>query len=55
MDYNLIITVAAEHQLEQVIFYLVYELENSSAATHLLNQIDKLYIHLKKILFSFPC
>lgn len=54
MDYNLIITEAAEHQLEQIIFYLLYELENSSAATHLLNQIERLYIHLKENPFQFP-
>ena len=54
MDYKIIITEAAEQQLDNLITYLLFELQNEQAAIHLLNQVEQIYDRLEENPFQFP-
>ena len=54
MGYKLIITEAAEKQFDNLIFHLIYEFHNESAASHLLNNVQEIYEHLQQNPYQFP-
>ena len=54
MEYKLIITEQAEEQLEACVHYLLYQLKNQQAATHFLNEMEKLYDRLEDNPYQFP-
>lgn len=54
MGYKLIITEAAEIQFDNLIYYLMYEFQNESAASNLLNQIQQIYSRLESNPYQFP-
>lgn len=54
MDYKIIITEGAEQQLDNLITYLLFELQNEQAAIHLLNQVEQIYDRLEENPFQFP-
>lgn len=43
MGYKLNITEAAERQFDELVQYLLFELQAPSAASHLMNEIQKIY------------
>lgn len=54
MGYKLIITEAAEIQLDNLVYYLLYEFQNESAASNLLDYIQKIYQRLEENPYQFP-
>lgn len=54
MAYKLMITPAAEEQFDNLIYYLLYELQNQSAATNLISQTQKIYSRLEDNPYQFP-
>ena len=54
MIYNLIITEKAEELLENIIDYLLNNLQNRSTAIHLLDNIEKIYGRIENNPYEFP-
>lgn len=54
MGYKLVITEAAEFQLDNLISYLLLDLQNESAAMNLLNHIESLYRRIEENPYQFP-
>ena len=54
MTYNLIITERADELLDKLVFYLVHQLKNDQAASHLLDGISKIYDRVAENPFQFP-
>ena len=54
MGYSLNITDAAEHQLDNLVQYLLFELQTPSAASHLMDEIQKIYLRLEDNPYQFP-
>ena len=54
MTYNLIITERADELLDKLVFYLVHQLKNDQAASHLLDSISKIYDRVAENPFQFP-
>ena len=54
MDYKLIITERAEELIDNLIYYLLFELKNEQAATHLLNELENVYDRLEYNPWQFP-
>ena len=53
MAYKLMITPAAEEQFDHLIYYLLYDLQNPSAATNLISQTQKIYSRLEDNPYQF--
>lgn len=53
MVYNLFISEHAESLLDNLLHYLLYKLKNDQAASHLLDEIDKIYRRLENDPFQF--
>ena len=45
---------AAEEQFDNLIFYLLYELQNQTAAENLISQTQKIYTRLEENPYQFP-
>ncbi len=54
MIYKLIVTRKAKRQLDNLLYYLKYEIQNGQAAQHLLKEIQKIYERLKNNPEQFP-
>ena len=54
MAYKSIITDRAEELLDRLVCYLVYDLKNEQAASHLLNDISKIYDRIEDNPLQFP-
>lgn len=54
MGYKLIITEAAEEQLDKLVYHLIYKFQNESAALHLLNNVQLIYERLQQNPYQFP-
>lgn len=54
MGYKLNITEAAERQFDELVQYLLFELQAPSAASHLMNEIQKIYLRLEDNPYQFP-
>lgn len=54
MAYRLIITDRSEELLEDIARYLLFQLKNEQAASHLFNSIDKIYNRLEENPYQFP-
>lgn len=54
MDYKIVITERAEELLENLVNYLLLNIKNRQAATHLLDCVENLYIRLEENPFQFP-
>ena len=54
MTYNLIITERANELLDKLVIYLLYQLKNEKAASHLLSSISKIYDRVAENPFQFP-
>ena len=54
MTYNLIITERADELLDKLVFYLLYQLKNEQAASHLLDGVSKIYDRVAENHFQFP-
>lgn len=54
MAYKLVITEHAQKLIDSLTEYLLFQLQNHQAATHLLNGIDIIYNFLKDNPFVFP-
>ena len=54
MTYNLIITERADELLDKLVIYLLYQLKNEKAASHLLSSISKIYDRVAENPFQFP-
>ena len=53
MAYRLNITEKAEDLLDNLLYYLIYQLKNEQAAKHLLESISKIYDRLEENPFQF--
>ena len=53
MEYSLIITDWADELLDNIIFHLLYRLKNQQAASHLLDNVEKIYEFLKETPYQF--
>ena len=54
MGYKLVISEYADELLNNLIYYLIYRLQNEQAAKHLLAGIDSIYDRLETNPFQFP-
>lgn len=54
MAYKLIITEHADELLDNLIYHLLYRLQNEQAARHLLNKIESVYERLEENPLQFP-
>lgn len=54
MIYKLKITDHAEELLDQITYHLIYRLQNTQAAYHLLDNIEKIYDRLLENPYQFP-
>lgn len=54
MAYKSIITDRAEELLDRLVYYLLIDLRNEQAASHLLNGISKLYDRIEDNPLQFP-
>lgn len=54
MAYKLIITEHANELLDNLIYHLLYQLQNEQAARHLLNEIESVYERLAENPLQFP-
>lgn len=52
--YKLNITERADELLDNILYYLVYCLKSEQAASHLLNEIDRIYERLEENPRQFP-
>ena len=54
MAYKLIVTEHADELLDNILYYLVYQLKNRQAARHLLEEMDSIYDRLEENPWQFP-
>lgn len=54
MAYKLIVTEHADKLLNNILHYLVYQLKNEPATTHLLDEINTIYDRLEENPLQFP-
>ena len=54
MTYSLIITERADELLDKLVYYLLYQLMNEQAASHLLDGVSKIYDRVVENPFQFP-
>ena len=54
MAYELIVTERADELLDNLVFHLLYNLENEKAAVHLINEVSKIYDRIQDNPFQFP-
>ena len=54
MEYKLVITETSKALLRKLVTYLSKELKSEQAATHLLNEVEKINNRLKDNPFQFP-
>lgn len=54
MDYRLVVTGKAKKQLDQLVSYLIFQIKNSQAAQHLLEEVEIVYRRLKNNPKQFP-
>ena len=54
MDYKLKITEHAQELLDQLIYHLIYNLNNDQAAKHLLDEVEKIFDRLEENPEQFP-
>ena len=54
MGYSLVITERADELLDEIVYYLLYQLKNQQAAEHLLTNIDRVYTRLQENPYQFP-
>ncbi len=54
MAYNLVITERADLHVEKLTAYLVYKLENRTAAMRLIEELDNVYERLEDNPYQFP-
>lgn len=54
MEYDLIITERAEELLDNLVYYLLFQLKNEQAARHLLERIENIYDRLSENPLQFP-
>ena len=54
MAYRLMIPPAAEEQFDNLVFYLLYELQNRAAAENLISQTQRIYTRLEENPYQFP-
>ena len=53
MDYKLNITFHANQMLDEIVYYLIYQLHSREVAEKLLNQLDEIYIRLEESPYQF--
>lgn len=54
MEYRLFITERADELLDHLAYYLVFQLKNEQAATHLFDEVEEIYSRLKENPYQFP-
>lgn len=54
MVYKLVITERAEELLDELVYYLVFQLKNEQAASHLIERIGNIYDRLEDNPYQFP-
>ena len=54
MAYKLIVTEHANELLDNLLYYLIYQLKSEQAARHLLDGIDSIYDRLEENPLQFP-
>ncbi len=54
MVYKLIITERADELLDKLLSYLIFHLKNEQAASHLIDNIEKIYGRLEENPYQFP-
>lgn len=54
MTYKLVVTERADKLLDNILWYLLYQLKSKQAAGHLLNEIDNIYDRLEENPLQFP-
>ncbi len=54
MAYKLIVTKHADKLLDNIVYYLLYQLKSEQAAKHLLNEIENIYDRLERNPQQFP-
>ncbi|MBE6031225.1 MAG: type II toxin-antitoxin system RelE/ParE family toxin [Clostridiales bacterium] len=54
MIYKLVVTERAEELLDNLLLYLAVNLKNKSAAAHLLDGIESIYLRLQENPLQFP-
>lgn len=54
MAYKLMITKRAEELLDDLFYYLIFQLKSPQGATHLFEGIEKVYIRLEENPYQFP-
>lgn len=54
MAYKLVVTKHADELLDNILYYLIYQLKNEQAATHLLDEINNIYDRLEEKPLQFP-
>lgn len=54
MAYKLVVTELADELLDNILHYLIYQLKNEQAATHLLDEIGNMYNRLEENPLQFP-
>lgn len=54
MAYELVVTEHTDELLDNILYYLLYQLKNEQAAKHLLDEIDNIYDRLEDNPLQFP-
>ena len=54
MDYKLVVTEHAEDLLDKLLYHILFCLKNESAAKHLLNSVETVYMRLEENPYQFP-
>ena len=54
MAYDLIVTERAGDLLDNILYYLIYQLKNEQATKHLLDEIEHIYDRLEENPLQFP-
>lgn len=54
MAYKLNVTEYAEELLDNILYYLLFQLKSESTAKHLLDEIENIYVRLEENPFQFP-
>lgn len=54
MTYKLIITERADELTDKLVGYIINKLKNKEAASHLLDELDEIYIRLSDNPYQFP-
>lgn len=54
MVYKLIITEQADELIDKLVGYIINKLKNKEAASHLLNELEDIYVRLEDNPYQFP-